>query len=82
MVKGLCESTKGVWSRDVDLSDGRLQKLYRDHLHVNQLEFINGVGVNDRAGRDVVKSDLEEMLHNLAEHVEFCRNHKLCLHSF
>ena len=24
VVKGLCESTKGEWSRDVDLNDGQL----------------------------------------------------------
>lgn len=79
-MKGLCESTKGVWSGDVDLNNGELQKLYRDHLA--RLEFIDAIGVNGRAERGVLKSDLEEMLHNLVEDVEFCRNGKLHLHSF
>ena len=79
-MKGLCESTKGVWSGDVDLNDGELQKLYRDHL--DRLEFIDAVGVKDRAERGVVKSDLEELLHNLVQDVEFCGNGKIHLHSF
>lgn len=51
-MKGLCESTKGVWSGDVDLNNGELQKLYRDHLA--RLEFIDAIGVNGRAERGVL----------------------------
>ena len=30
-MSGLCESVKGVWSGDVDLADGAVQKAYADY---------------------------------------------------
>ena len=55
--KGLCESTRGVWSGDVRLDDGRLQQLYRDYQ--DKLDFIKAVGVDSRAPLQVLRPDLE-----------------------
>ena len=39
LVPGLCESVKGMWSGDVDLNDGILQKSYK--AYIKRLEEIN-----------------------------------------
>ena len=70
MVGGLCESAKGVWSGDVDLNDGSLQQLYRDHQA--RLEFINAIGVESRARISTIKSDLEDMLHHISKDLQLC----------
>ena len=67
-MSGLCESAKGVWSGDVDLNDGSLQQLYRDHQ--TRLEFINAIGVKGRAGISTIKSDLEEMLQYISQDLQ------------
>ena len=54
-VKGLCESTKGEWSGDIDLNDGQLQ-LLNQQLH-DRLEWIKGIGM-ERSAHEVIKSDL------------------------
>ena len=38
-----------VWSSDVDLNDGELQKVYQQYR--KQLEFISGIGLNTRRTR-------------------------------
>ncbi len=67
-MKGLFESTKGVWSGDVDLNDGHLQQLYRQYE--SRCKFIEGVGVNEGAER--LKSNLESAVNSTSEDLELC----------
>ena len=52
-MKGLCESTKGEWSRDIDLNDGQLQ-LLNQQLH-DRLQWIKGIGMKERSSREVIE---------------------------
>ena len=74
MLGSLCESAKGVWSGDVDLNDGSLQQLYRDHQA--RLEFISAIGVNSRPGISTIKSDLEDMLQYISKELQLCTESK------
>ena len=66
VVKGLCESTKGEWSGDVDLNDGQLQ-LLQQQLH----EWIKGIGMKERSAREVIKSDLLASINNSTTDLQF-----------
>ena len=56
VVKGLCESTKGEWSGDADLNDGKLKLLYQELQ--DRLKRISGIGLLERRDRDAIQSDL------------------------
>ena len=58
VVPGVCESVNMIWSGDVDLNDGELQKHYR-----TQLEFVSGIGLKGRQVKDSILKDLGT-LHN------------------
>ena len=57
IVPGLCKSVNMVWSSDVDLNDGELQKAYQ-HYRAH-LEFIFGIGLKARQTKDSIRQDLE-----------------------
>ena len=56
VVKGLCESTKGVWSGDVDLNDQKLQRLYQEVSE--RVKFVSSIGINCRRDIETIQSDL------------------------
>lgn len=60
VVKGLCESTKGVWSGDVDLNDQKLQRLYQEVS--GRLKFVSNIGIKCRRDIETIQSDLEAVL--------------------
>ena len=56
VVKGLCESTAGHWSGDVDLNDGQLQLLFQKYKR--QLQWINSIGLNERRDYKTIQDNL------------------------
>lgn len=74
VVKGLFESTKGVWSGDVDLNNGCLQHLYRDFQL--RIKFIEGIGIGEKAERSVLRSDLNITVKNIGDDLELCLKSK------
>ena len=56
VVKGIWESTSGVWSGDVDLNDGKLQKLQQEFKQ--RLKWIEGIGLSKRNLPNLIKDDL------------------------
>lgn len=48
-----------VWSGDVDLNDGELQKAYQHYRA--QLELISGIGLKGRQAKDSVLEDLQTL---------------------
>lgn len=69
VVKGLCESTSGVWSGDIDLNDGQLDQLYR--IYSERLKFVKGIGLNDRKEGPTITADLEQVLEFIKEDYRF-----------
>ena len=69
VVKGLCESTKGLWSGDVDLNDGHLQLLFQGLQ--DRLQWIKGIGLKERSDREAIKSDLHTAINNIATDLQF-----------
>lgn len=56
LVKGLYESVAGVWSGDVDLNDGSLQRSFDEYK--SKLSFISQIGLGSRQGKATIKDDL------------------------
>ena len=56
LVSGLCESVKGVWSGDVDLADGAVQKAYVKYQQ--RLTSITELGRSSRATSLQITEDL------------------------
>lgn len=74
LLKGLSESTSGVWSGDVDLNDGNLQKLYSSLQE--RMKFISSIGLDDRAEVDKVLADLNAVLDFTKTDTEFLLDSK------
>ena len=75
VVKGLCESTRGVWSGDVDLNDGKLKKIYQDLQ--SQLKWLKGIGLDDRRDKKTIKSDLSTAMNKLVTELKFVHSGKI-----
>ena len=71
VVKGIWESTKGVWSGDVDLADGQLEHLYQQYQ--KQLHWIEGLGLESRGNPDSIRCDIDTTM----ESSEFIHSGKL-----
>jgi hypothetical protein len=56
VVKGLFESTSGVWSGDVDLNNGEPGRQYREMNE--RLNFVKGLGLHERRFPTIVSNDL------------------------
>ena len=69
VLKGLCESTKGQWSGDVDLNNGQLQLLYKQLQ--DQLQWIKLIGLNERRHTETITSDLKVATNYLVTDLEF-----------
>ena len=47
--KGLCESVAGLWSGDIDLNNGSLQRSFDEYK--SKLSFISQIGLGSRQGK-------------------------------
>jgi len=74
VLPGLAESTRGVWSGDVDLNDGDLQKQYLEYQH--RLNAIKQLSLTSRTG---VIQQLATHSSKLRGDQEFLLNSKLPL---
>ena len=74
VVKGLCESTRGVWAGDIDLNDGQLKRLYEDLQ--NEKKWINGIGLKDRRHQEAVRRDLSIAMNKLVTELQFVHSGK------
>ena len=74
IVKGLWESVKGEWAGDVDLNDGQLQLLYQKLQ--NQLQWVEGIGLDQRNSIESITEDLEAVMNDIAVDLEFIHGGK------
>ena len=56
----ICESVRQKWSGDVDLNDGKLDTAYQ--LYISSLQFVAGLGLKSRRGRNALVEDLKKIL--------------------
>ena len=68
LVAGLSESVKMQWSGDVHLDDNKLQESYEKYM--KELDFIDGLGLEDRKSLDVIVLDLVHIKGNLLRDIE------------
>ena len=64
---------RGIWSGDVDLADGSLEKQY--DRHQQRLEFLRRIGMNERLGNVVLPNDLlmaVDLIEKDIEHISTC----------
>ena len=59
IVPGMCVSVNMVWSGDVGLNDGELQKVYQHYRA--QLELISGIGLKGRQMKDSILKDMQTL---------------------
>ena len=59
VVKGLCELTRGEWSGDADLNDGKLTMLYNEYQE--RLVKASKLGLDERSNPLFMEVDLNEM---------------------
>lgn len=68
LVSGLAESTKGLWSGDVDHDDGKLQEQYKQYhkrlLSIQDLKYSN-------SECSLLLSNLQSHFHSLQKDREF-----------
>ena len=76
--KGLCTSMRGEWSGDVDLNDGKLNKLYTDYQ--NHLKWIDGLGIDNRKDVLTIKEDLRTVQRKLNNDLSFVKSGKYSVH--
>lgn len=69
VVKGIWESTRGVWSGDVDLNDGKLKSFQQKYQQ--QIEWCNGIGLMARSSPDKIKGDLNTALLSTDSELDF-----------
>ena len=76
LVKGLCESVAGVWSGDVDLNDGSLQRSFDEYK--SKLSLISQIGLGSRWGRATIKDDLSTIHKQVLSDKEFIIKGNIC----
>lgn len=69
LIEGLGESVSGLWSGDVDLNTGDLQRAYDEYK--SKLELISGIGLGSRRGRATILADLNNVYSKLRSDKEF-----------
>jgi len=73
LISGLSESAKGIWTGDVDLNDGALEKQYIEYkTKLVTIENLQPSSVN-------LLSDLENQLQQLKRNMEFLHKCKKLL---
>ena len=81
VVKGLWQSVSGEWGGDVDLNDGKLQRLYSELQE--SLAWINNIGLSD-SGINHIKKELEKVLGIISSDLHFISSGKyvhVCIYS-
>ena len=73
LVKGLAESMKGIWSGDVNLNDGELEKQYKEYQ--DRLSLIMSLKLSPNRGE--LLGQLTSVLHWLKEDVVYLLAGKL-----
>lgn len=68
LVEGLCESVRGEWSGDIDLSDGQLQQMFQQYQ--GRLQFINKIGLDER-DHSLILTDVQQVQQSLESDLEF-----------
>ena len=68
-MKGLSESMSGIWSGDVNLNDGSLEKSYA--MYLQRLKDAKEIGLPPRHDRPVVIADLEDLAEQLSSDITF-----------
>lgn len=79
VVKGICESTQGEWSGDVDLNDGHLKDL--QERFKEQLQWTKGIGLGQRSDTDSLKCDLTTALESTGTDLQFIHSGKCCIYN-
>ena len=75
--KGLKESVKRVWSGDVDLNDGGLQKQYDDYI--KRIDQAKKLSIQN--GESEACSQLKSLLDDLTKDLEFIHSGNFfCMH--
>ena len=74
LVSGLGESTRCVWSGDIDLNDGELSKLRESYQ--KRLDFIGGTGLDERSGNMCVLEDITTCIDNCSKDIRFLTHSK------
>lgn len=69
LVEGLCESVRGEWSGDIDLSDGQLQQMFQQYK--DRLQFINKIGLDERRDHSLILTDVQQVQQSLESDLEF-----------
>lgn len=77
VVKGICESTRGEWSGDVDLNDGHLKDLQQRFKE--QLQWTEGIGLEQRSDINCLKRDLTTAMESTDADLEFIHSGKCLL---
>ena len=72
VVEGLGESTKKIWTGDIDVADGELQKSYDAYLQ--RLEFVGKIGMPPRNHRPELIDDLRAVLTLICNDLETISN--------
>ena len=69
LIEGLGESVSGVWSGDVDLNTGDVQRAYEEYR--SKLELVSKIGLGSRQGRAMISEDLNKVYSQLRNDKEF-----------
>lgn len=69
MSAGISESTKGIWSGDVDLNDGVLQAKYKEY--VDRLSFMKSIGLSDRETKQQLMEDMGMCVEQISTDIAF-----------
>lgn len=75
VVKGLKESTVGLWSGDADLNDGNLVTLRR--MYEQRMKAAAKIGLEDRATNSIIESDLKDSIEELQNDLTFIHSGEL-----
>ena len=80
VTKGLWESVTGKWAGDVDLTDGTLNRLYKQYE--SKINNVNNLGMQD-LGTDHIRQQLVQIQDQITSDMEFLssgmRNFTICV---
>lgn len=75
VVAGLKESVEHQWSGDVDLNDGKLEKLHSQYM--SRRNFIDGLNVGEKRERLALLNDLQGVKTALIGDISFLSSSKI-----
>ena len=74
LVSGLLESMRGVWSGDIDLNDGGLDKQYENYK--GRLSCIQSLKIRDASDRDGLHTQLNTIAQQVKDDLQFLHTSK------